>query len=79
MRPPVGSARERLKQLAADTRALGIPVLDMLELLEAMNLSSEELILPVSGHWSPLGHRIAAEALRDFLFAEGLLPGRDRG
>jgi lysophospholipase L1-like esterase len=59
-------------QLAARTRAMGIPVLDMSEVFESVE-SQDDLGLPVSGHWTPRGHRIAAQALLDLLRAENLI------
>ena len=32
-----------------------------------------EIYAPANGHWTPLGHRVAAEQIVDFLRASGLV------
>ncbi|MGH2374006.1 MAG: SGNH/GDSL hydrolase family protein [bacterium] len=41
---------------------------------DANGLRPPYLSYPCDGHWSPLGHRVAAAALADFLLRSGLLP-----
>jgi lysophospholipase L1-like esterase len=40
---------------------------------------SEFLHYPREGHWTPVGHRLAAEVLEDFLRQDGLLPAAKGG
>lgn len=65
---------ERHDEFLARTQALGIPVVDTLTVFRAVE-PNDNLGLPVSGHWTPRGHHIAAEALRDLLREQRLIPG----
>lgn len=50
-----------VERLRAFGVAAGIPVVDLLAPLRAR--SAEALYFPVDGHWTPLGHQVAAEEL----------------
>jgi len=61
-----------LEEFKKRTQTLGIPILDTLELLQGME-DKGKLSFPVSGHWTPLAHRIVALKLRDWLVERGLV------
>ena len=48
-----------------------IPYIDLnkaiLELYKSRKLKSAELHIPWDGHWTPMGHRLAAESIYAFL------------
>ena len=48
---------------------------EVLDLVPALrNHGGEEFYYPADGHWTPLGHRIAAEAIYKKILEEELLP-----
>jgi hypothetical protein len=59
-----GEGRNRLgdimKRFGAEN---GIDIVDLLPLMPAIEPKTDRYFLPCDGHWSPLGNRVAAEAL----------------
>lgn len=51
----------------------GVPFLDLLPIFREAAASSEPLHLRVDGHWTPVGERLAGEAVADFLSASGFV------
>jgi len=45
----------------------GIDIVDLLAPMQAIEPNTEKLFLSCDGHWSPLGHRVAAEVLAKVL------------
>lgn len=58
---------------------LGIPTLDLLPVLKdyanRRRLPPPYFSFACDGHWNPLGHKIAAAAMADFLLGQGLISG----
>ncbi len=75
-RPPL--MLERLRALAA---ALEIPVIDHAAYIQRQGGELREAQWPHDSHWSPAGHQWAAEALLEYLAAQGCggQGGGDRG
>ena len=65
-----GLAFDRLERLA---KARNIPVIDLYAFIRAHGGRSKDAHLPHDGHWSPQGHRWAAEAVLDHLAAHPAL------
>jgi hypothetical protein len=74
-----GRVAQRLRDIGAQT---GIPVLDLTEPLRRASAGGGDgPYFTYDGHWTPLGHRIAAEETQRFLTAHAWLPdcaGRHR-
>ncbi len=66
--PRLDAPQRRLMEFAA---ARGIPVLDT---AEPLRTHGADAVLMDADHFTPLGHRVVAEALAGWLEAEGLLP-----
>jgi lysophospholipase L1-like esterase len=56
---------DRVKTFGADA---GVPVVDLLTPLRAR--ANDELYFPIDGHWTPLGHRVAARVLADTILGD---------
>jgi hypothetical protein len=54
----------------------GIPSVDLFDALEAGKVR-ERMFFGVNVHWTPAGHRVAAETVSDFLVTRGLIPRRE--
>lgn len=65
----IDAPRQRISGIC---RNLGIPVLELAPVLRAQR-GSEPLHFHRDGHWTSAGHRIAAEAMANFLVKDGLL------
>lgn len=65
-----GLAFDRLERLA---KARNIPVIDLYSFIRAHGGRIDDAHLPHDGHWSPQGHRWAAEAVLDHLAAHPAL------
>ncbi len=59
-----GAARDRFTALLSQR---GIPFVEQNEYLRRSDTSVEEIIFQYDAHWNATGHRVAAEALADFL------------
>ena len=56
------------------SQVINVPYLDLTdEFRKAENTYDEDINYPLDSHWTPLGHRIAAEAIRKWLNKTGLL------
>jgi hypothetical protein len=67
-----GRVAQRLKEVGAQA---GIPVLDLTGALRRANESEGKPYFTYDGHWSPLGHRVAAWEVQRFLASRGWLEG----
>jgi lysophospholipase L1-like esterase len=68
-----GRVAQRLKEIGAQA---GIPVLDLTGALRRANEGGgERSYFTYDGHWSPAGHRVAAEEVQRFLAGHGWLEG----
>jgi lysophospholipase L1-like esterase len=68
-----GRVAQRLKEAAAPA---DIPVLDLTEALRRANdAGGRRPYFTYDGHWSPTGHRVAAEEVQRFLSKQGWLEG----
>jgi lysophospholipase L1-like esterase len=68
-----GQVARRLKEIGAQA---GIPVLDLTEPLRQANQGwGEKPYFTYDGHWSPRGHRVAAQEVERFLAGQGWLSG----
>ncbi|HEY2944515.1 MAG TPA: SGNH/GDSL hydrolase family protein, partial [Vicinamibacteria bacterium] len=68
-----GRVAQRLKEIGAQA---GIPVLDLTAALRSANEEGgERPYFTYDGHWSPAGHRVAAEEVQRFLAGHGWLDG----
>jgi lysophospholipase L1-like esterase len=68
-----GRVAQRLKEIAG---AAGIPLLDLTDALRRANGGwGEKPYFTYDGHWSPLGHRVAAQEVERYLAAQRWLPG----
>jgi len=67
MRDP-GLPQRRLARFASE---VGIPVLDLHPALAGRE-PVEDLYFPIISHWNAEGHRVATQAIADFLIREGL-------
>jgi len=65
----VDAPRKRIVQIC---QARGIPVMELTPIFRARH-DGEPLHFHRDGHWTPAGHRIAAESIANFLVKEGLL------
>jgi hypothetical protein len=66
--------------LAQVAERLGVPYLDLLPTFRAeLAAGAERLYFPVNAHWTPLGNRLAAEQVADFLARAEVLPAGCRG
>jgi lysophospholipase L1-like esterase len=73
---PFYDATRPNRVLAAMLREIGVPALDLLEPLR--HASTEHTVyFPLDGHLTVAGNRVVAEALFDWLCAEGLVPTGD--
>ena len=63
-----------LSEVLADN---GIPTLDLSDGMRSAQRGSEPPYFVVDRHWTPAGHRLAAEQLKSFLEKEGLLYAGD--
>jgi hypothetical protein len=73
--PPLretGLGAERMGVLVEFARAEGIPCADPREVFARRAREGVQTNFPTDGHWTPLGHEIAASALRDLMVGEGL-------
>jgi hypothetical protein len=59
------------RRMTAFAESLGIPILD-LQPVFAENARVESLYFPIISHWNADGHRVAADAIAEFLSREGL-------
>jgi len=67
-------------ELAAWAEREGVPFLDLVPVFRAAVATAEErLNFEIDPHWTPAGHAVAAQAIRDWMEASGLLPGRRAG
>jgi hypothetical protein len=53
--------------------AEGIPFVDLFDAFEAAK-AHDRMFYQVNVHWTPMGHRVAADAAADLLLADGLVP-----
>jgi hypothetical protein len=63
-----------IRRLEESGRRGGFPVLDLTPALRAGNGSLHRAYLRLDRHWNSRGHRIAADAVADYLRATGLVP-----
>jgi hypothetical protein len=54
-----------------------IPSLDLFHAFDAASKGPERLFFRVDPHWTPLGHRVAARAVAQFLLRQDLVPHED--
>jgi hypothetical protein len=66
------------RQLVALCRALEIPALDLLPELRGSAPSELPLYYKTNPHWTPAGHRVAAQAIRAFLDQSYFQPSQPR-
>jgi hypothetical protein len=57
--------------------AHGVRYIDLTPVFQEHTSQGEQLYFRVDGHWNPQGQALAAQAVRDYLSKEGLLPGED--
>lgn len=70
----------RLERVSKVAERHGVPVIDLLEPLQASRLTSMELyLLPYDGHPSRRGYGIATDAMSTYLINHGLLEKTDSG
>ena len=67
-----GRVAQRVKEIGAQA---GIPVLDLTDALRRADENEGRPYFTYDGHWSPLGHRVAAREVQRALAGEGWLPG----
>jgi hypothetical protein len=67
-----GHVGARLAEMAG---ASGWPLLDLTDPMKQASHWGKEPYLTYDAHWTPLGHRVAAEAVHRFLAAQGWLDG----
>jgi hypothetical protein len=74
MEPPLWDRGAVLEEVQKAARAAGVPLLDLTgPMRRADSLLGAKPYYTFDGHWTPLGHRIAAEQLERFLRSQGLL------
>ena len=64
---PVGMTREMRSRLATLGEELSVPVLDLGDLFERHAAAGSALQLEPDPHWSAEGHRLAADAIGEFV------------
>ena len=70
-----GRVAQRAKEIGAQA---GFPVLDLTDALRRAEETEGEPYFTYDGHWSALGHRVAAEEVQRFLTGHGWLEGCGR-
>ena len=74
---PMDGAEHLARFLARELAEAGIPYLPLDAAMHGH--SADEIYFPHDRHWTPAGHRIAAQATAAFLRERGLLNGGDKG
>jgi lysophospholipase L1-like esterase len=67
-----GRVAQRVKEIGTQA---GIPVLDLTDPLRRADESEGRTYFTYDGHWTAIGHRVAAREVQRFLAARGWLPG----